>query len=76
ANANSIYKLVLRVKEECPDKDIWMWTGYTIDELSSEQRSIIEHVDVLIDGRFEQDKYDPELLWRGSSNQIIHKFNI
>lgn len=76
ANIGSIYKLVIRVKEECPDKDIWMWTGYTIEELSSEQKAILEHIDVLIDGKFEQDNYDPELLWRGSSNQIIHRFTL
>lgn len=76
ANVGSIYKLVIRVKEECPDKDIWMWTGYTIEELSSEQKAILEHIDVLIDGKFEQDNYDPELLWRGSSNQIIHRFTL
>ncbi|WP_413283325.1 anaerobic ribonucleoside-triphosphate reductase-activating protein [Vibrio sp. MA40-2] len=74
ANLAAIYQLVLRVKKQCPDKDIWMWTGYTLGELSQQQRKIVQLVDVLIDGKFEQDKYDPELLWRGSSNQVIHQF--
>ncbi|MGL1206754.1 anaerobic ribonucleoside-triphosphate reductase-activating protein [Vibrio parahaemolyticus] len=74
ANISAIYQLVSRVKAECPDKDIWLWTGYVIDELTSEQKTIVDMIDVLIDGKFEQDKYDPELLWRGSSNQIIHRF--
>ncbi|RQW62539.1 anaerobic ribonucleoside-triphosphate reductase-activating protein [Vibrio viridaestus] len=74
ANISAIYQLVSRVKAECPDKDIWMWTGYVIDELTSDQKSIVDMIDVLIDGKFEQDKYDPALLWRGSSNQIIHRF--
>lgn len=74
ANLSAIHQLVSRVKAECPDKDIWMWTGYVINELTSEQKAIVDMIDVLIDGKFEQDKYDPELLWRGSSNQIIHRF--
>ncbi|SIO96365.1 anaerobic ribonucleoside-triphosphate reductase-activating protein [Vibrio spartinae] len=75
ANLSAIYQLVSRVKTECPDKDIWMWTGYTLNELSESQRAIVDMVDVLIDGKFEQDKYDPELLWCGSSNQVIHRFD-
>ncbi|MFA0464749.1 4Fe-4S cluster-binding domain-containing protein, partial [Vibrio sp. 10N.261.45.F1] len=38
------------------------------------QQAIVDNIDVLIDGKFEQDNYDPELLWRGSSNQVIHRF--
>ncbi|NOI67053.1 anaerobic ribonucleoside-triphosphate reductase-activating protein [Vibrio sp. 99-8-1] len=76
SNLDAIYQLVTRVKTECPDKDIWLWTGYVIDELTDKQKSIVELVDVLIDGKFEQDNYDPALLWRGSSNQIIHRFKL
>ncbi|PMH41389.1 anaerobic ribonucleotide reductase-activating protein [Vibrio sp. 10N.286.49.B3] len=75
-NCSAILKLVQRVKTECPGKDIWLWTGYLLAELNQEQREIIEHVDVLIDGKFEQDLYDPELFWRGSSNQVIHRFKL
>jgi len=74
ANLEQIYQLVLRVKTECPDKDIWMWTGYTLTELNAIQQAIVDNIDVLIDGKFEQDNYDPGLLWRGSSNQVIHRF--
>ena len=74
ANVESIFRLVERVKAECPDKDIWLWSGYKLNELDEEQQRIIDLVDVLIDGKFEQDLYDPELLWRGSSNQIIYRF--
>lgn len=73
-NLQAIHKLVSRVKEECPDKDIWLWTGYVLAELTTKQKAIVDMVDVLIDGRFEQDKYAPDLPWRGSSNQIIHRF--
>ena len=52
--------------------DIWLWTGYTLDELSAAQMQIVEYINTLIDGKFVQDLRDPALVWRGSSNQIVH----
>ncbi|SHO58740.1 anaerobic ribonucleoside-triphosphate reductase-activating protein [Vibrio quintilis] len=74
ANVDTILKLVMRVRRECPDKDIWMWTGYKLEDLNPIQTEIVGLIDVLIDGKFEQDLYDANLIWRGSSNQIIHRF--
>ncbi|WP_428775773.1 anaerobic ribonucleoside-triphosphate reductase-activating protein [Vibrio sp.] len=74
ANVSGVLKLVKRVREECPGKDIWLWTGYLLQELSPEQKQLADLVDTLIDGKFEQDKADPSLQWRGSSNQVIHHF--
>ncbi|QEG09008.1 anaerobic ribonucleotide reductase small subunit [Aeromonas phage 4_4572] len=61
-------------------KNIWMWTGYTLDELNDFEdrnnylrRRILQNVDVLIDGKFVEELKDPSLTWRGSSNQIIHR---
>ncbi|CAG9431147.1 anaerobic ribonucleoside-triphosphate reductase-activating protein [Providencia sp. PROV188] len=73
ANLPAILALVKRVKAVCPDKDIWMWTGYKLDELTLEQQKVVSLVNTLIDGKFEQTLYDPALLWRGSSNQVIHR---
>ncbi|OCG42815.1 anaerobic ribonucleoside-triphosphate reductase-activating protein [Gilliamella sp. Bif1-4] len=73
-NVPTILKLVQRVKSECDNKDIWLWTGYKLDELTAEQQAVIPYIDVLIDGKFVQELADPRLLWRGSSNQIIHRF--
>lgn len=73
-NVPSILKLVKRVKTECDNKDIWLWTGYKLDELTPEQQAVIPYIDVLIDGKFVQEQADPKLLWRGSSNQIIYRF--
>ncbi len=74
ANIEGIYKLVTRVKKECPDKDIWLWTGYKLNGLTPEQMAIVRLVDVLIDGKFEKEKADPNLVWRGSHNQKIYHF--
>ncbi|WP_086108069.1 anaerobic ribonucleoside-triphosphate reductase-activating protein [Xenorhabdus vietnamensis] len=71
-NVPSVLQLVKRVREECPDKDIWLWTGYILNELSEIQQEVISYVHVAVDGRFEQALYDPSLNWRGSHNQIIH----
>ncbi|WP_367989864.1 anaerobic ribonucleoside-triphosphate reductase-activating protein [Vibrio sp. NTOU-M3] len=77
ANVADILKLVKRVRAECsPEKDIWVWTGYTLAELNDEQREVLDYIDVLIDGKFEQEKKDLNLEWRGSANQIIHRFKL
>ncbi|CRK85474.1 Anaerobic ribonucleoside-triphosphate reductase-activating protein [Candidatus Providencia siddallii] len=73
ANISTILKLVKRVKYVCPDKDIWLWTGYKLNELTLEQQKVIFLIDTLIDGKFIKSLYDPKLYLRGSSNQVIHK---
>lgn len=74
ANTEAVLKLVQRVKAECAGKDIWIWTGYLLAELSIAQQQIVGLTDVLIDGKFEQALADPALQWRGSSNQVVHYF--
>ncbi|CAM3716255.1 anaerobic ribonucleoside-triphosphate reductase-activating protein [Xenorhabdus thuongxuanensis] len=73
-NVPRILQLVKRVQEECPDKDIWLWTGYVLNELSEVQQEVISYIHVIVDGKFEQELYDPSLIWRGSHNQVIHYF--
>lgn len=70
-NVPTIERLVRRVREECPGKNIWMWTGYTFEELTDDQKKVVDMIDVLVDGRFEEDQLDRQLLWRGSRNQRI-----
>ncbi len=72
-NLDIVEKLVRRVRTECPEKDIWMWTGYRLNELTVQQQTIVKMVDTLIDGRFERDLADAKLTWRGSSNQVIYQ---
>ncbi|SFN25355.1 anaerobic ribonucleoside-triphosphate reductase activating protein [Izhakiella capsodis] len=72
-NVADILRLVKRVRRECAGKDVWLWTGYRLQELSDAQREVVAQLDVLVDGRFEQALKDPALVWRGSSNQIIHR---
>ncbi|WP_230432378.1 anaerobic ribonucleoside-triphosphate reductase-activating protein [Plesiomonas shigelloides] len=76
ANVSAILALVKRVKAECPGKDIWLWTGYTLADLTPEQQAVIPYIDALVDGKFVQEQADPGLVWRGSANQIIHRFKL
>lgn len=50
-------------------KSIWVWTGYLYEDLKD--LDIMKYINVLVDGRFEQDKKDLRLKWRGSSNQRV-----
>ena len=70
--------LLKEVKETFKDKDIWLWTGYYIDgreELDDIQKEILSLCDYVVDGRFEEDKKDLTLKFRGSSNQTIWEMN-
>ncbi|MCW2475461.1 anaerobic ribonucleoside-triphosphate reductase-activating protein [Candidatus Symbiopectobacterium sp. NZEC151] len=72
-NVPDVLRLVERIRAECPGKDIWMWTGYLLAELTPEQQRVVALINVLVDGKFVQDLKDPALIWRGSSNQVIHR---
>lgn len=72
ANVPDVLRLVRRVRCDCPGKDIWLWTGYTLAELSAAQQQVAAELDVLVDGKFIRELKDPSLVWRGSSNQVIH----
>ena len=72
ANVPEVVRLLKRIRRECPGKDIWLWSGYRLEELTAEQLRAVELINVLIDGRYVEALRDPALLWRGSSNQIVH----
>lgn len=74
-NTQVCLKLVKRIRKEYGhEKDIWSWSGYTWDELmqeSEDKLELLSNLDILVDGRFEQDLMDLTLQFRGSSNQRI-----
>lgn len=74
-NTEVCLSLVKRVRQEFGHtKDIWSWSGYTFEELlvdSEDKLELLGLIDVLVDGRFELEKRDLTLQFRGSSNQRI-----
>ena len=71
--------IIEQVLKKYPEKleDIYIWSGYTFDELlsmstdNSDLLYILTHCGYIIDGRYEEDKRDTSLYLRGSSNQNI-----
>nr|WP_040533857.1 anaerobic ribonucleoside-triphosphate reductase activating protein [Ligilactobacillus saerimneri] len=74
-NTQVCLRLVKRIRQEYGhSKDIWSWTGYKWDELmveSADKLELLSYLDILVDGRFEEDLKDLTLQFRGSSNQRI-----
>ena len=70
-NCKDMLQLVKTIKQVHPDKNIWMWTGNTFENLNDEQLNVLQYVDVLVDGPFIEELKDPNLKFRGSSNQRI-----
>lgn len=76
-NLEMLLVTCISAKKAYPELKIYLWTGYTFDELTeiAEQNEsllmLISYLDCLITGRYEKDKRDITLKMRGSSNQEI-----
>lgn len=72
---DAILSLILQFKNTFPSKNIVIYTGYTFEELLTKNNQTINQIlslsDYLIDGKFEINKRDISLIFRGSSNQRI-----
>ncbi len=74
-NIEALAKLASHIKET--GKTLWCYTGFRYEQLEKmpNLKLLLEHIDVLVDGAFEQDKRDINLLFRGSSNQRLINLN-
>lgn len=78
-NQAALLPFVKKVKETYPKKNIWCYTGYTLDEDLKEggkayteaTAPLLSMIDVLVDGEFVEELKDIRLSFRGSSNQRI-----
>lgn len=68
-NREEVGNLIKEIKERYPNKTIWLYTGYTWEEL--QELEFLPLIDVLVDGRYMKDLRDIKLYWRGSSNQRV-----
>lgn len=68
-----IFLLIKEIKSKFPDKDIWLYSGFTFDEicLSREKFKAILNVDVLVDGPYIEEQRDISLPYCGSKNQRL-----
>lgn len=69
-NIEGSTKLAKRFKEIFPNKNIWIWSGYLFEEYLKD-KEIINYIDVLVDGQYNDDLHSPMLKWKGSSNQRV-----
>lgn len=72
-NREVVLDLCKMMKNIYPNKDIWMWTGYTYEEILQNElmSEILSYVDVLVDGRYKKELRDISIPWRGSTNQRV-----
>ncbi|WP_425613271.1 anaerobic ribonucleoside-triphosphate reductase activating protein [Xylocopilactobacillus apicola] len=74
-NTSVCLKVVKRIRKEFGHaKTIWSWSGYTWEELQQgtpDKKELLSLIDILVDGRFVEEKKDLTLQFRGSSNQKI-----
>lgn len=68
-NEEALSLFLIRVKRDLPSKDVWIYSGFTLEELKG--RELLRYVDVLVDGPFIEELKDAGLAFRGSRNQRI-----
>ena len=80
-NVKTVLQLIEKLKSKYPDKKIWLYTGHTWEQIINSQKevdlirqSVLNLVDVVIDGQFQlnnQDINNKTILWAGSTNQRV-----
>lgn len=78
-NLVCVYDFIYRLRKNYPKLNIWVYTGYTLEELFQRANdlttSILHNIDVLVDGRYVEELRDLDISFRGSSNQRIIDLN-
>ena len=74
-NIETVNKFIEDLKRERPELDIWCYSGYTFEQLQARNDEItnktLKNIDVLVDGRFIEERKNPEIKFRGSDNQRL-----
>lgn len=77
-NQQALLPFLKKVKTRLPEKTIWCYSGYTFEHIvgimiaaSQTTRELMGLIDVLVDGRFIEEKKNLNLRFRGSENQRI-----
>ena len=82
-NVEDVYLLIKEIREKFPTKDIWLYTGYTLNYIFQEvfldmfnvnnmyRKEVVRMCDVIVDGPYIEEQRDITLKFRGSKNQRI-----
>lgn len=68
-NISTVTRLAKKIKQELPNKTIWLYTGYLYEQVKDLE--VMQYVDVLVDGQFVESLKDENYNWAGSTNQRI-----
>ena len=68
-NIKGTIKLAKAFKERYPEKTIWSWSGFLIDNIVDKE--ILNYLDVLVDGQYVDELHNPTLKWCGAENQRV-----
>lgn len=83
-NQRGLLPFMRKFRERFPNKDVWCYSGFTYEELTGKVESrafcdateeLLSYIDVLVDGRFEKEKRNIMLRFRGSENQRLIDLN-
>lgn len=69
-NIEGTTKLAKAFKEKFPNKTVWVWSGFLFDK-NLKGKDVLNYVDVLVDGQYVDQLHNPQLEWKGSSNQRV-----
>lgn len=70
-NRQTVKKLMMKLKQRFPEKNIWMYSSYLFEEIMEIDPELLQYLDVLVDGPFVEEEKDLNLRFRGSGNQRI-----
>lgn len=68
-NIKGTIRLAKAFKERFPEKTIWSWSGFLMENIVDKE--IFNYLDVLVDGQFKEELKNPTLKWCGSENQRV-----
>lgn len=68
-NISEVETLVRQIKNEMPDKSIWLYTGYDYEEIN--EFKLLDYIDVVVDGKYVEELRDVTMHWAGSTNQRV-----
>lgn len=73
-NVEGVLKLIKEIRQKFPNKTVWLYTGYKLEELTGIKKEVAHSCDVVVDGKFIKELADVNYPWAGSTNQKVWRF--